>query len=53
VVAVGGGVVGDVAGFAAAAYLRGVKLVHIPTTSLKWTAPLGERRASIFPRGKT
>ncbi len=33
-IALGGGIVGDVAGFAAASYLRGIELVQVPTTLL-------------------
>ena len=33
-IAIGGGIVGDVAGFAAATYLRGIPVVQVPTTLL-------------------
>src|SRR5258707_6497130 len=53
VVALGGGVVGDLAGFAAATYLRGVAFVQVPTTLLaQIDASVGGKTGVNLPAGK-
>lgn len=53
IVALGGGVVGDLAGFAAATYLRGIRFVQLPTTLLAAVdSSVGGKTAIDLPAGK-
>ncbi len=53
VVSLGGGVTGDIAGFAAATFMRGVKFVQIPTTLLSMVdASVGGKTGVDLPQGK-
>lgn len=53
IVALGGGVVGDLAGFAAATYLRGIPYVQLPTTLLAAVdSSVGGKTAIDLPAGK-
>ncbi|MBN1811308.1 MAG: 3-dehydroquinate synthase [Anaerolineae bacterium] len=53
VLALGGGVTGDIAGFAAASFMRGVRFVQVPTTLLAMTdASVGGKTGVDLPQGK-
>jgi 3-dehydroquinate synthase len=52
IVAFGGGAVGDLAGFAAATYMRGIDFIQVPTTILAHDSAVGGKTAINLPQAK-
>lgn len=52
IIAFGGGAVGDLAGFVAATYMRGIRFIQVPTTILAHDSAVGGKVAINHPSGK-
>ena len=52
VIALGGGMIGDLAGFVAGTYMRGIRFIQVPTTILAHDSAVGGKTGINHPEGK-